>query len=366
MTTANTSSVLAGVAIAALFAVPASRAPTATAGMVDSAGPICNGVVVDRTVWLMGTTLEATACADERGRGMAALEDAFERVRDVEDRLSTWDDRSELSHLNAAPAGDWVRLSSRTADLLAEVRQWVVTTDGAFDPAVGAAIEAWDLRGDGRAPTPSELAEARRVAGPSAWDVDVAGRRARHAPGARLDAGAFGKGAGLRAASAALERDGIDWAVLDFGGQLLITSRDPALRWPVAVADPRRRDRPAVRLEVGPGSLATSGASERFVETAAGRMGHVIDPRTGRPVLAWGSVTVVAPDPLAADILSTALFVEGPDGAIEQAADLADVEVLTLESAPGGLAVRRTAGLDDGRSTDSKHPPNPLNGRTRQ
>lgn len=350
---ASTSSILAGLAVTALFAVSTPPEPAAKVGIVNSKGPVCNGVVVDRTVWMMGTTLDATACASERGRGIAALEDAFQRVREVEGRLSTWDDHSELSDLNAAPAGTWVKLSPPTVDLLADVRRWVVTTDGAFDPAVGAAIEAWDLRGDGRTPTPSELAEARRAAGPSAWVLDVAGRRARRAPGVRLDAGAFGKGAGLRAAIPALDRDGVYWAVLDFGGQLLITSADPTLRWPVAVADPRRRDRPTVHLEVGPGSLATSGASERFVETAAGRIGHVIDPRTARPVPAWGSITVLTPDPLDADILSTGLFVGGPEAAIVRAQHLADVEVLTLETARGGLAVRHTAGLDGAWSFES-------------
>jgi thiamine biosynthesis lipoprotein len=46
------------------------------------------------------------------------------------------------------------------------------------------------------------------------------------------------------------------------------------------------------------------------------RYGHILDPRTGRPVPAWGSVTVVNPDPLVADVLTTALFVLGPEAGV--------------------------------------------------
>ena len=80
----------------------------------------------------------------------------------------------------------------------------------------------------------------------------------------------------------------------------------------VQVADPRDRYRPLCRLFLTDGSASTSAASERFVEVGSERFGHIVDPRSGRPVPAWGSVTVVGTDPFGADALSTALFVMGP------------------------------------------------------
>jgi thiamine biosynthesis lipoprotein len=66
-------------------------------------------------------------------------------------------------------------------------------------------------------------------------------------------------------------------------------------------------------LRLRSGSVATTAQSERYVDVGGERYGHVLDPRTGRPVPALGSVTVVAADPVVADILSTALFVMGPE-----------------------------------------------------
>ena len=46
---------------------------------------------------------------------------------------------------------------------------------------------------------------------------------------------------------------------------------------------------------------------------AGRRIGHLLDPHTGEPAPDFGSVTVVAPTGLVADVLSTAFFVLGPE-----------------------------------------------------
>ena len=46
------------------------------------------------------------------------------------------------------------------------------------------------------------------------------------------------------------------------------------------------------------------------------RYSHIVDPRTGRPVEGVYALTVVAPTATAADALSTAAFVLGPDAGL--------------------------------------------------
>ncbi len=86
--------------------------------------------------------------------------------------------------------------------------------------------------------------------------------------------------------------------------------------------------------------MSTSGNSERWVERNGSRIGHILDPRTGRPTASWGSVTVVAEDPLAADVLSTALYVQGPDEGLRWMRDDPDVGVLFLIDRAGALEAR--------------------------
>jgi thiamine biosynthesis lipoprotein len=117
-------------------------------------------------------------------------------------------------------------------------------------------------------------------------------------PDAGVEEGGFLKGYTLdRLRQAAGTPDGL----LDFGGQLLAWGRPVA----VSIADPRERQLPRLSVRLENASLSGSGTSER------GR--HILDPRTGEPCPAWGSTAVVAPDALSADVLSTALYVLGPD-----------------------------------------------------
>ncbi len=115
---------------------------------------------------------------------------------------------------------------------------------------------------------------------------------------------------------------------------------DPREPWSIAVAHPFDRTRPVARLRVQGVAVSTSGNSERWVERNGSRIGHILDPRTGRPTASWGSVTVVAEDPLAADVLSTALYVQGPDEGLRWMRDDPDVGVLFLIDRAGALEAR--------------------------
>ncbi|HEX6309635.1 MAG TPA: FAD:protein FMN transferase [Longimicrobiales bacterium] len=289
---------------------------------------------LERTAFVMGALLRIEVEGVERACGVAVVEAALREVERLESVLSSWRTDSEVGVLNAWPAGAAAALSAELAALLAEAGGWVAATGGAFDPAIGALIDAWDLRGSGRVPSEAELERARAASGWRHVRLER-GRATRLAGGVWLDTGGFGKGAALRAAAAVLRAAGVERAVLDFSGQLVVLGTVDS----VAVAHPRARDVPAARLRVADASVATTSASERFVEISGVRYGHVLDPRTGMPVRAWGSVTVVAADPVTADALSTALFVLGPDAALAWAAGRADVGVLVLRAGNDGAAV---------------------------
>ena len=296
----------------------------------------------------MGTSLRIGVYAPSRAAGIAAIEAAFDAVRATDDLLSTWRDNSELARLNHAPLGEPAAVSPALSRILVEVVHWSRETGDAFNPAVGALEDAWDLRGQGRVPDSAELSRARARSGRQAFRLSADGRTlCRMREGAWLDSGGFGKGAALAAARDSLVAHGLTSALLDFGGQVLALGADAGERpWTVPVAHPRHRLEPVARLALRDRSASTSAQSERFVEVRGRRYGHVIDPRTGQPVPPWGSVTVVAADPLLADILSTALLVLGPDAALAWARGRPDVGVLVVEERQGRVSARWSPGLD--------------------
>ncbi len=297
---------------------------------------------VERTAWLMGTRVVLTVDAADRETALAASEAALTAMERTEDLLTTWRDDSELSRLNRTAPGTLVHPTPALAGLLAEVARWSDATSQAFHPAVGALIDAWQLRGDGRVPDVAELRHALDAAGERGVAIDATnGSVVRRSAAAWLDAGAWGKGAALREARLALRESGATAARIDLGGQVLLIGSDPST---LAVADPVERGRPFADLRLADVSVATSGQTERGIEVDGERYGHLLDPRTGRPVPAWGSVTVVHTDPLAADVLATALFVLGPEDGLRRAAEL-DVAALFVVSGAGGTTSRTTPAL---------------------
>lgn len=263
-------------------------------------------VRIERRVALMGTYATLEVGASSREDALAASEAALRALEDVETRLSTWTDDSELARFNAAPADRCVRISRALDTDLRACRELVAATEGAFDPTVGALVRAWDLRGAGVMPDDATLARERLTVGFERGCIEDADGW-RRAEGVILEEGAFGKGVGLEAALATLRELECD-AVLDLGGQ--VASLDRTLDW--RIADPRDRSRAVLVWRIESGSVATSGASENSRWIDGHRVGHILDPRSGRPAVDFGSASVWCESAVTADAYSTALFVMGP------------------------------------------------------
>lgn len=342
------------VATVVLLAVTAGAQPPAAAagGTPTAAIPVAATVV--RQILAMGTLLDVAVTAAEQPTALSASEAAVQAVDAVEARLSTWRDDSELAQLNAAAVGRPFVLSHALLEDLRAARSWWLQTDGTFDPAIGALVAAYDLRGSGRWPTADALAAARQASGldglslppqaSSTTPPPVPGATRRR-EGLRIDAGGFGKGIALAAAGRAALEAGATTARFDFGGQRFEVG--PTGPNTITIADPRDRRRPAVSLVAHGRSVATSANSERRRVVAGRALGHLLDPRSGLPATDFGAVTVVTDDPVAADCLSTALFVMGPERALTWAAGHPDIEVLVLEVHGDGLVARCTNGLRD-------------------
>jgi len=266
-------------------------------------------VRLERRALAMGTRVEVTVEAAERTVAVAASQAALDAIADAERRLSTWVTGSEIGRLNSATVGSWVGLSPVTAHELSDALRWAEATGGAFDPTVGVLVRAWDLRGAGRVPGETELTALRERVGWTGLEVGAA-RGRRTIGGLEVEEGGFGKGAALRAATAAAVTAAARCVRVDLGGQW--ASAGACGEVVLSIAHPSDRSRVVATLEWARGSVATSGHSERDVKAEGVTIGHLLDPRTGRPAPDRGSVTVLADDPLTADAVATALAVMGP------------------------------------------------------
>lgn len=270
-----------------------------------------------RARYLMGTLLELLVYAPDRAQADRAMDHAFAEVARLEAILSTFRPDSDVSRLNRAPVGQVVAVSPEVIELLAKSRELSEMTQGAFDVTVGPLIALWQHATETDMPPSAEaLAAARNRVGLRHLAV-VGDTICRLREGVEVNFGGIGKGYALDRAAEVLRAEGIDAALLNFGGQVLVAGLPPGQTcWTVEVRDPRdpwNPERPLSVLWLVAGSVSTSADYARGLTVAGRSYSHILDPRTGLPVAGLQSATVIAPTAAEADALSTALYVLGPE-----------------------------------------------------
>jgi FAD:protein FMN transferase len=272
--------------------------------------------VLRRTEWrAVGTNCAAavTAGSQDEQEISWALAAARDEVAACERELSRFDPASDLSRLNAA-GGRWTPVGRRLLEALALAVQAREETEGRFDPTVLPALKA---AGYDRS---FELLEERESRRADDWragteiELDPRNGRARLEPGSSVDLGGMGKGyAAGRALDAMLvPSPSLAGGLVDLGGDIAVSGESPeGGPWLVAVADPRRPGETLAVLALDRGGIATSGRDARRFGPARS-LHHLIDPETGESALAGPlTVTVVAPDPVAAEVNATTLAIAG-------------------------------------------------------
>ena len=245
-------------------------------------------------------------------------DEAFAAIDALEHRISTWRDNSETSRLNATAADAPFEVSGSLFQLMEEARLMYDWTGGAFDVTVGPFVELWGFyKKEGHLPTDEELAEAKTKVGLEKVVIDPENQTIFFkTPGMRLDFGGIGKGLALDYAANVLRANGVTTGVVDSGTSSIVAiGRLPGQAgWTVRVRNPYDdQGEHIAEVQLSNESLATSSATENFLELDGQVYGHIFDPRTGWPVSGVLSATVIGPGGMRTDALSTAFFVLGEE-----------------------------------------------------
>lgn len=258
----------------------------------------------------MDTVMEFSAYgADEK-----LLEQARDVVMDIESRVSTTRETSELFALNRDGGGT---VSPETAALLDTALSMCRLTGGAFDVSIYPVVRAWGFTtGEYRVPSYDETAALLEHVDYAR--IRVSGDAVTLPDGMEIDLGGVAKGYAGREAAAYLRRHGVASGLLNLGGNVqTIGSKPDGTAWRVAIRDPNDEAHYAGIVEIRDKAAVTSGGYERYFTADDGQTyWHIMDPATGRPARnGILSATVIADDGALCDALSTALFVMGPEKA---------------------------------------------------
>ncbi len=288
------------------------------------------------TRWSASVDCDAALDLDALRQNLAAA------VQQVDAQMSPWKPESDLVRLNRAPVDAWVDLPPEILEVLTCAMDIHRQSAGAFDPCVGALVDAWGFGAVRDAPDAAAINTVRKAAPcPMREGLELdrpAGRARKRAP-LQLDLCGIAKGYGVDRMAAVLQQHGVLHALAALDGELrAVGSQASGAPWAVALESPEAGRR-AVRgvIELQDLAVATSGDYRHYLEVGDARLAHTMDARRAAPVNnAVASVTVLAPTCMQADAWATALVVAGPGEGLGLAQRMG-LEVLFLLRRPEGL-----------------------------
>ena len=280
----------------------------------------------------MNTVMELTAYGDS---GQQVLDQATERIYQLEHLLSVTDKNSDISAINHGE-GAWVPVSQETFQLLSLALSYGRETQGALDITAYSAVHAWGFTtGEYRVPGPEELAELAARIDYTQVELDPEGCRVRLPQGMQLDLGSIAKGYIADRMKEQILEAGAKSAIINLGGNVLCVGSLPdgapfriGLQMPFADYEETFET-----LGISDLSVVTSGIYERSFTVDGTLYHHILNPKTGYPYdNGLIAVTILSGESVDGDGLSTTCFSLGLEEGLKLAESLEGVEACFIDS----------------------------------
>lgn len=258
----------------------------------------------------MNCSCEVLVDTEDAGLARELLEMASAETWRIERKLSRYIQGNIVNQINRG-GGEPVHVDDETALLLEFAHRAFQLSEGLFDVTSGVLRKAWKFDGADKVPSESEVRQLLPLVGWNKvkWERPVLQLR----PGMEIDLGGIGKEYAVDRAMQLLSRRSNAGFLVNFGGDIAVgNERRDGAPWKVGIEDVHRVDHAIRTLYIKEGALATSGDSKKFVLADGRRYGHILDPRTGWPVVGSPrSVTVAADSCSEAGFLSTVAVLHG-------------------------------------------------------
>lgn len=277
-----------------------------------------------RSVWhepVMGTAVEIQIVLDGSGRDREArtiIDSIVQEMMRLQRILSSVDPSSEFS---LWLQGEIDIPSPELGTVLSKAANWHHTSNGRFNPQTAVLTAVWaNAERAGSRPSDHELATFAASISDLSWFQDPTNGNWRPGPQRQCTLNAIAKGWIVDAAVDFTSRTfTVRSLTINAGGDVRRSGRDLLF---VGIENPFRpfdNEPPIAAVRLENCALATSGNARKGFVIGANRYSHIIDPRTGWPVDAIASISVVADSAADADVLATVLGVESPAAAVAEA-----------------------------------------------
>jgi thiamine biosynthesis lipoprotein len=281
---------------------------------------------------MMGTEVSVYLWCDDPALGDVALEAVFQEVQRIDRRMSTYKGESEISKINRIAADAPVLVGAELYQLIARSLDISRLTDGAFDITYDSVGQHYDFR-ERQRPDLATIKSASENIDYRLLKIDVDTSMVHFLrQGVRINLGGIAKGYVVEQGVEILRSLGIEHAIVTAGGDSRLLGDRRGRPWMVGIRDPRKEGEVAITVPLEDEAISTSGDYERFFDEDGVRYHHIIHPSTGGPASGVHSATVMGPDAVTTDALSTSVFVMGVDKGLRMIAELPAYESIVIDA----------------------------------
>ncbi|WP_347321673.1 FAD:protein FMN transferase [Ralstonia pseudosolanacearum] len=295
---------------------------------------------------LLGTQVDIVAQGAMPGAAAPAIDAAFAEMARLERLMSRYRPDSQVSALARAAGRNPVPVAPELMAILKLATRLSARSGGAFDITVGA-FSGWNFDpAQARIPSRAELVHEQRLVNYRDVVLDQArGRVYLRRPGMKLDLGGVAKLPILQAGLRVLRRHGVRDAMINGGGDVLVSGQLQGHDWRVGLRNPLAPDRLLGVVALSDGIVASSGDYERGFVRNGQRYHHILDPKTGLPTHGPHGVTLVARSVDDVNGLGAAIMVAGAEAGRRLLVPPAGVDALIMGPGPRpwmspGMALR--------------------------
>jgi thiamine biosynthesis lipoprotein len=285
-----------------------------------------------REAGIMGTNIRAEVFhedAELREKALSTVMDEMERINQL---MSPYIETSELSQLNRRAAKTAVPVSKEMYELLELSIRLSKLSEGAFDITFASVGYLYDYKKAQR-PQQAQIDEKLAAINYQHLVLQPNDQSVRYAHAdVKIDLGGIAKGYAVDQAIEKIKAMGIEHALVTAGGDTRLLGDRKGKPWIVGIRDPRDESKQAVVIPLEDAAMSTSGDYERYFEQDGKRYHHILSPKTGESSYEVQSVSIIGPESVYNDALSTAVFVMGLENGIGLINSLPEFEAIVMDN----------------------------------
>jgi thiamine biosynthesis lipoprotein len=287
----------------------------------------------------MGTTYHIKVITGNLQKISGLKEKIDKRLEDINKSMSTYRKDSEISRFNAFKnVGQKFKISRDFAQVIIESKKLYKLTGGAWDGSIYPLVNLWGFGGaerKNRLPTKEKITGLLKDVGFDHIDLVDGRYLVKKRASLSIDLASIAKGYAVDKVAELIKKEDIKNFLVEIGGEVYASGvRSDGRCWRIGINKPRTEapyDEIYKIVPLKEKAFATSGDYRNFFEVKGKRYSHVLNPRTGYPVVnGVVSVSIIAANCTFADGLATAVMVMGRKKGLELVNELNDTECLIV------------------------------------